>query len=722
MELYISPQGNDQWSGGKAEATAKGDDGPLASVEGALNRVRGRLRPPVKSPDPLRQTTAVSGPVIVWMRGGRYPVERPITITEQDEIPVTFRAYRDEIPIIDGAQKLSGWSETRVNGKRAFCVTLPEVASGEWYFRSLFVNGRRAMRPRLPKQGFYEIDEVILQPGQERKGWGSPGNDCFRVGAGHIDSQWKHLTDIDAVVLHYWIDERMPIATYDAETRLLTSTRESRAPLFAAWNQGPASYYLDNVFEGLTDPGEWYLDRETGQCWYLPQEGETLDTLEAYAPRVLQLLRIEGDVSRRCQVSWVGFEGITFEHTDWAMHGDKEVPVDVFASIDPRLQNQERYASGPQGAVLYPGAIQLRGARHCTLENCVVRHVGWYGIDVAEGCQHIRLIGNSLSDLGAGGIKLDGASMEQSEDRKGAPYSQSLCTGYLRVTDNHIHHGGQVFHAGVGILGKHVFGSLFLHNHIHDLYYSGISVGWTWGYRQTVARENVIAFNHLHDLGKGWLSDMGGVYLLGPQSGTHVHHNLIHDIQCRKYGGWAIYPDEGSAHLTIEDNICYRTSSAVFHQHYGRENVVRNNIFAFGGEGIVALGRTEQHGAFTLLRNVLLSDGQPFYAGGYAYDVGNQHPIDSDLNLLWDINASDGVGVAARNKQRGTAGALADEELSWQEWQQAGHDLHSLIADPQCTDLSKDNFMPTLGSPAFALGFKPIDLSSVGPRPEGKRE
>ena len=65
---------------------------------------------------------------------------------------------------------------------------------------------------------------------------------------------------------------------------------------------------------------------------------------------------------------------------------------------------------------------------------------------------------------------------------------------------------------------------------------------------------------------------------LGVQPGTVLRGNLIHDIEKSNYGGWAIYPDEGSAHLLIENNVCYRTNGEIFHQHYGRENVIRNNI------------------------------------------------------------------------------------------------------------------------------------------------
>lgn len=224
----------------------------------------------------------------------------------------------------------------------------------------------------------------------------------------------------------------------------------------------------------------------------------------------------------------------------------------------------------------------MEGARYCAVEDCVIRHVGWYGIEAADGCSGIRIVGNEVWDLGGGGVKLDGSGAE------GPPCRRA---GNSIVTDNHIYDGGHVFHSAVGILSTHSFGNEISHNHIHDLFYSGISCGWVWGYADSVPKDNRIEKNYIHDLGKKLLSDMGGIYTLGVQPGTVVRGNVIHDVEKCNYGGFGIYPDEGSSHILIENNVCYNTSSQPFHQHYGRENVVRNNILAFGREGQVRLSR-----------------------------------------------------------------------------------------------------------------------------------
>jgi hypothetical protein len=689
LTFFVSPNGDDAWSGRAADPAPAGNDGPFATLARARDAVR-----------TLRAVGAQQQAITVVLRGGRYPLAAPLVFGPEDSGPVTYAAYEGERPIIDGGQRIEGWRIERVNERSCWVVDLPEVVDGIWYFRQLWVNGERRQRARVPKDGFYWMEDV---PGTTFSATLFAGTDTFQCAPEDIEL-WHNLSDVEVVALHYWVEERMPIASFDPVTRMVRSARHSIFALKDDVAKRFARYYVEHVFEELRDPGEWYLDRKSGRLYYVPVPGETPETSEVYAPRSEQLLLVQGDPDTERFVEGLRFVGLTFCHGEWNQPTGRGT---LFADSDDWSLTRDaavEFAASPQAASDIPGTLRLEGARGCVIEACVVEHIGGYAIEFADGCSHNHVIGNELCDLGAGGVKLNGSATAGSRARR---------TGENRITDNHIHAGGRVFPSAVGVFAAHTFGNTIAHNHIHDLYYTGISCGWVWGYAENVARDNLIAYNHIHHLGHGQLSDMGGIYTLGVQPGTVVRGNLIHDIEKHNYGGWAIYLDEGSSHILVEDNICYNTSSQLFHQHYGRENIIRNNIFAFGREGLVGLGRAEEHNSFTLTGNILVGSGQPLYAGGYAGQV-EQRGIRSDLNVLWDV---EGRALVSGDM-------VADAEANWSlarsygldEWRDLGLDRHSVVADPQFADLGTYDFTLTADSPACALGFRPLDLSRVGPR------
>jgi hypothetical protein len=241
--------------------------------------------------------------------------------------------------------------------------------------------------------------------------------------------------------------------------------------------------------------------------------------------------------------------------------------------------------------------------------------------------------------------------------------------------------------------------NLVAHNEIDHLYYTAISVGWTWGYQETPCRENIIEFNHLHEIGQGMLSDMGGVYTLGIQRGTVIRNNLIHDVESFTYGGWGLYTDEGSTGILMEDNVVYHCKSAGFHQHYGQENIVRNNIFAFNREYQLMRTRAEEHTSFFFTNNVVLFDSGELLGGNWQ---GDRYIL--DRNVYWDARP----GVKPQ--------AMRFSGTTLESWQSRGHDLHSLIADPLFVAPAKLDFRLNTSSPALTLGFKPILSTESGVR------
>jgi hypothetical protein len=206
-------------------------------------------------------------------------------------------------------------------------------------------------------------------------------------------------------------------------------------------------------------------------------------------------------------------------------------------------------------------AFHARSAVGCSLEGVEVVGAGGYGVWWDAGCAHCAITGSWLHDLGMGGVRVGNT------ENTGDPATETTRT--TTVSDCEIADGGKVVPAGTGVLSQEAFGSSIVHNHIHHLFYTGVSTGWTWGYAADSDAGQTVGWNHIHDIFQRELSDGGCVYNLGRSPGTRIINNVCHDVESYGYGGWGLYTDEGSSNVTLRDNIVYHTKDAGFHQHYG---------------------------------------------------------------------------------------------------------------------------------------------------------
>jgi hypothetical protein len=650
----------------------------------------------------------------VQLADGVYALRETVTFGPEDS-HTCYAAKPGATPVLDGGETLTGWRVGEREGRVEWTLDLPDVAAGHWYFRSLFVNGRRAPRARWPKfspdaAGARRVTRIGEIPHPDDH-YIFAGRDSFKARPGEVQD-WPSLPDAEFVVMHYWVEERLPRPRLDPRTGWLRFARKTSMCLFEAHEptfgrQELARYYIDNLFEALTEPGEWYLHRETGRLHYLPRPGETPENTTVCAPRLHSFVHASGwmfgdrkedvDAHATRHVRNLTFEGLTFRHADWYS------PL-ADMPYQHRLHGSDVPIGGSvQAAEAVPGAIRFRAARDCGLTACTIAHVGLYGLHFGEGCRRCHAAGNTLHDLGAGGIRAGGTDLDGHIDGR---------TGHLCVTDNHVHHYGRIFHQGVGIFLQHVFDAAVAHNHIHDGCYTGISSGWTWGYCETPSRNNRIEHNLIHDIGAGVLSDMGGIYTLGVQPGTVVRGNHIYNIYSHDYGGWGIYLDEGSAHLLVEHNLVHDTKDAPFNIHYGRENIVRHNIFARGKNALISVYKVEGHRAADLHQNLIGGPGAMLYQGGYQGDIRNG--VSTAANLLWAPGGKlPPVGYAGKRPDVPSRFTLA-------AWRKHGHDALSVVADPKLTE-GRRTWRLAKNSPAWKLGFKPWDWSRCGVRPPDQR-
>jgi hypothetical protein len=508
----------------------------------------------------------------------------------------------------------------------------------------------------------------------------------FEFHPGDFNPSWKNLSDIRVIVYHFWTDHHLQIDSIDTKTNIVKFKFPADKRFTDDFTKNGARYIIENVFEGLDQPGEWLLDSKEGIVYYFPKEGENMESLEVIAPVTSGYFHFNGN-PLGSRVENIRIENIGFKYSNFNL--------------------PENNPNSRQGSVTIPGCITATGTRNLFFKDCSFTNVGHFVFDIGRGCENISISQNKIEHIAAGIIKINGG------DETGHPLER---TRNIVVSDNEIGYYGEVYPSAVGVLIQNAEGCYVGHNHIHHGWYTGISVGWVWGYTRSISRDNIIEYNHIHDIGQGLLSDMGAIYTLGVSPGTIIRNNLIHDIESNQYGGWGIYNDEGSTHILVENNIVYNTKYAAYDIHYGKEITTRNNIFALGRLEEINRTQWDPHVSVYFENNIIywknLKD--PFTANwrdkNYVFHVNPNIPnqpiqtstFESDYNIFYAPDI-------APDSLRFNGNTLT-------EWHKRGKDLHSLITDPMFRDPAKFDFTLLPNSPAFKLGFRPIDMTGIGPR------
>lgn len=211
--FHVSPAGSDSHSG-QSEQTA------FATLERARDAVR-----ELKG----SQGGALKQPVTVYLHGGTYHLSKPVRFTPEDSgtaaAPVTYRAFGNDQPILSGGRAIDGWTPVTIDSRKLWVADIPAVRDGQWYFRELFIDGQRRKRAHGPNDGFYRISAV---PDLD---WNQPvqrGQNRFVFAPGEMKA-FDNLSDVEVVILHFWVSTRAPIASVDESKNLVTLGQTSIA-------------------------------------------------------------------------------------------------------------------------------------------------------------------------------------------------------------------------------------------------------------------------------------------------------------------------------------------------------------------------------------------------------------------------------------------------------------------------------------------------------------
>ena len=752
--FYVSPDGCDDWSGRSPDAPRNvkvspkctNIDGPFATIDRARDAVRSVLA--------AARGSKAKRPVRVLLRGGTYTLSRTLELLPEDsgtaEAPVTYGAYPGESPILSGGQVIGDWKVTSHNGKTCWTARLPEVCdasilvapatvppasdschreqqeqqkrqdagkmsatheggtpsthadgtsatqTARWNFTQLFVNGVRRPRTRRPREGYFRFAEL---PEGRHGMFHRVKSAGFETG--QVLASWRNFSDVDLVTLQHWFESHLHLASVDEQAKIVHFANFARSDLSDETNLN-ARYYIENVFEDLAEPGQWYLDRPTGTLYYLPLPGERPENTRVVAPRLETLVHLRGQIEGD-KVRHVRLENLDFRHAQWRL--------------------PEANAGAIQGANSVPGAIKLQATEDCVLYGCRVSRIAQYAVEIGTGSRRTRVLACELHDLGGGGVKVDSESgLRDGADNTGGqtligtgafegldigmwgppgkhPYrlaGRDAAPGTdTEIADCVIRDGGILYHSAHGVwIGDSGYCHVH-HNEIFNFRYSGISSGWTWSYCPSYTIANRFEYNHVHHIGMGVLSDLGGIYTLGLHPGSTIVGNVFHDISAYGYGGWGVYQDQASAFFRVENNLVYRTQGGGFLQNYGKDAVVRNNIFALARDCEINPGRAEAVLTMVFENNIVYGAGGGPVSGNWVKPT-----VFADRNLYW----------------RDDGKALTFNHFPLEHWQSKGCDAHSLAADPLFEAPRAGRFALRPDSPALKLGFAPFDPALAGPR------
>lgn len=516
--LHVAPTGRDTANGGSQT--------PFLTLNKAVEAAR------------------ATGSKRIILHSGNYPLRAPIVLTSLDS-GLTIEVAKNEKATLLGGKLIGGWKQ---DGK-FWSADLPKALNRVWDFRLLVVNGKWKSRARYPEKGTLTHESIFEVPWMSTTGggWKRPPTDDelthLKYKTGDI-GDWLDVNNAEITVYHMWDESVVGLKANDSAARTLTFTNPGGHPAGAF---GVQKYVVWNVKEGMTRPGQWYLDRTAGKVIYWPLPSEDIRTVKVWAPTMETVITINGSSEKPAENITLSGLNITLTNTPMK--------------------------TGGFGASAFQGALSLSNTRTCRINGVTIFNVAGQGIN-AWGCKDLQIENCLVRHVGASGIKAEGEN--------------------LLVSDCLIHDNGMLYPSGIGVMisGKN---SILQHCEIHDTPYSAVVGGG-----ENARYEYNLIYHAMKELHDG-----AGIYV-GFNKGMIMRGNIIRDIDdTGGYGASAYYLDEQAVDCLVEGNLSVNVSRPT-QNHMARNNIIRNNVFIMAGDSDTSWARCS---GYTLEHNIYYAKG-----------------------------------------------------------------------------------------------------------------
>jgi hypothetical protein len=263
--------------------------------------------------------------------------------------------------------------------------------------RQLYIDGIRASRTRgrLPVE-LAKTDAGYTAADSSMAKWRNPSDIEFVYTGGN--AIWSE----PSAGLGSWTEPRCPVAAIDGTTITMAQPcwdNSTRRVMYAdkSFNRtanlvGPASVgkqpvYMENAYELLGTPGQWYFDRPARTIYYVPRVGEDLAKADVEAAALESL--VIGAGTRDNPVHDVGFYGIQFSYATWlgpsSGEGFSEIQANYMVTGPNGWSRQGLCTLAPGGECPYgawskaPGNVNFTYARNIKFQSDAFIHLGGAG-------------------------------------------------------------------------------------------------------------------------------------------------------------------------------------------------------------------------------------------------------------------------------------------------------------------------------------------------------